>query len=67
MLYSPSWKNQRCCIGIIGSNDVNSTFLSDQKLDREDSYDLFKLWVCVCSEPKEETGWLSGADMVWLF
>ena len=64
VLHSPSWK-QECCLGIIGSNDINSTFLADQKVyDDDDSKDLFKLWVCVCGDPLDETGWLPETDMV---
>lgn len=63
MIHSPSWK-QKCCLGIIGSNDINSTFLADQMIEDDDSLDLFKLWICVCSEPMEDSGWLYEADMV---
>jgi hypothetical protein len=46
---------------MIGSN---STFLADQKIGDDDSHDLFKLWICICSEPVEGSGWLPEADMV---
>lgn len=62
VIHSPSWK-QKCCLGIIGSNDINSTFLADQTIEDDDSFDLFKLWICVCSEPLENSGWLYEADM----
>lgn len=67
VIHSPAWKKQSCCIGIILSNDINSTFLADQRLDDDDSHDWFKLWMCVCSKPKEKTGWLPEADMVRMF
>lgn len=63
VIHSPSWK-QKCCLGIIGSNDINSTFLADQTIEDDDSFDLFKLWICVCSEAIEGSGWLYEADMV---
>jgi hypothetical protein len=63
VVHSPSWK-QPSCLGIIGSNDINSTFLADQKVDDDDSYDLFKLWICICGDPVDDTGWLPDADMV---
>ena len=62
-VHSPSWK-QPCCLGIIGSNDINNTFLADQKIDDDDSYDLIKIWICVSSESVEGSGWLPESDMV---
>ncbi len=63
VVHSPLWKN-RSYMGIIGSNDINSTFLADQKVGDEDSNDLFKLWICSCGEYIEDAGWVPEKDMV---
>ena len=61
-IFSPSWN--RCCLGYIGSNDINSTFLTDQKTEREESFDLCKLWVAVSNSMVQNSGWLSESEMV---
>ena len=63
-LYSPSWDKSTCCLAFIGSNEINSTFLSDQKYEDEDSYDLCKLWVSVSNTHIEHSGWLPENEMV---
>jgi hypothetical protein len=63
VVHSPGWK-QPACLGMIGSNDINSTFLADQKIDDGDAMDLFKLWICVCGDETNDTGWLPEHDMV---
>ncbi len=63
VLYSPTWKQQRSCLGCIGSNDMNTTFLTDQKTENEDSFDLCKIWVCISNSPAN-SGWLSDTEMV---
>jgi len=62
-IYSPSWKQSFCCLGFIGSNDINSTFLTDQKVDNDDSFDLCKLWICVSNSSIENSGWLPESEM----
>lgn len=57
-LYSPSWKHSSSCLAYIGSNDINSIFLADQKIDQKNAYDLLKLWVCVSRTTLDNTGWL---------
>ena len=66
VVHSPGWK-QPTCLGMIGSNDINSTFLADQKIDDGDAMDLFKLWICVCGDEMIDTGWLPEHDMVRKF
>jgi len=63
VIHSPSWKQSSCCLGYIGSNDINSTFLTDQKTDDEDSFDLCKLWISVSNTVIENSGWLSESDL----
>jgi hypothetical protein len=65
VIHSPAW-NQKCCLGINGSNDINATFLADQSIDNDDSFDLFKLWICISNEQNDSSGWLHEADMVSL-
>jgi hypothetical protein len=64
-VHCQSWTNTKCCIGIVGSHDIHSTFLQDQKIAQEEekSEDLFTLWLCSVSKDNEQTGWLSNADM----
>ena len=61
-IYSPSWKQP--CLGFIGSNDINSTFLSDQKTECEYYFDLCKLWISVSNTVVEHSGWLPKSEMV---
>ncbi len=63
-IYSPSWKQSSCCLGFIGSNDINSTFLTDQKTEDEDAFDLCKLWISVSNKAVENSGWLPKSEMV---
>jgi len=64
-IHCESWTNTKCCIGIVGSHDIHSTFLQDQKIAQEEekSEELFTLWLCSVSKDNEQTGWLSNADM----
>lgn len=62
VVHCPSW-TQATCLGIIGSNDINTTFLADQKLGNDEN-DLFKLWICVCSSSSEKApGWLQECNL----
>jgi hypothetical protein len=62
VVHCPSW-TQATCLGIIGSNDINTTFLADQKLGNDEN-DLFKLWICVCSSLSEKApGWLQECNL----
>lgn len=62
VIHCPSW-TQKTCLGIIGSNDINTTFLTDQKVGNDEN-DLFKLWVCVCNASVEESpGWLKDENL----
>ena len=65
VLYCEEWTKTKCCIGIIGSNDINATFLQDQKIcsSRDDNGNTFSLWVCCVSKDNENTGWLAKEDM----
>lgn len=65
-VYSPNWNQTNCCLGFIGSNDINSTFLMDQKTENENSFDLCKLWISVSSKVVENSGWLPETEMVSL-
>lgn len=64
-IHCETWTKTKCCIGIVGSHDVHSTFLQDQKIvqEEEKSEDLFNLWLCSVSKDNERTGWLSNVDM----
>ena len=63
VLSSYSWKKSGSCIGLIGSNEMNSTFLQDQKLVEENNFSQFKVWLCVSSNNYENTGWLAESDL----
>lgn len=64
-IFCEEWTNTKCCIGIVGSHDINSTFLQDQKIveEEEKNEKLFTLWLCCVSKDNEQTGWLANADM----
>jgi hypothetical protein len=64
-IYSPSWK--RSFLGLIGSNDMNSTFLKDQKTENEDSFDLCKLWIGISNADVQNSGWLPESEMVSMY
>lgn len=61
-IHSPHWEH-KTCLGMIGSSPISTNFLSDQMIDDNDSFDLFKLWICVSDEDVPETGWLPKSDM----
>ena len=63
VLSSCSWKKSGSCIGLIASNEMNSTFLQDQKLVEENNSSQFKVWLCVSSNTYENTGWLAESDL----
>ena len=64
VVHSPSWRQSSGCLGLIGSNDINSIFLSDQKTEDEDVFDLCKLWISVSKDLVENSGWLPQSEMV---
>ena len=63
VVYSKSWKNSSCCIGMIGPNDVNSKYLQDQICGHDDLKRQFRLWICASSNKVEGTGWLAESDL----
>eukprot|EP00957_Ditylum_brightwellii_P150106 11431140-Ditylum_brightwellii.AAC.1 len=63
VVHSPSWTKTKCCIGLIGPNDVNTIFLQDQKIYDDEQSAPFALWMCITSGEQGDTGWLTESDL----